>query len=120
MPRPRHTWGMQTRHKPESATGETKLAGNENLRPFGTKCDVGVLAGGRSRRWVDGQLTLGMPHLRLGPRRTVFDLDEVRAWLKERYGQRRLGPVKVQKRSAASTASAPGQPEAETTTEDGQ
>lgn len=78
---------------PETATGHVKSAVNENLKPFGGKRDVAVLAGGRSLRWVDDQLGLGMPHLRLGSRRTVFDLDEVRAWLKERYGQRRLGPA---------------------------
>lgn len=78
---------------PDTATGHVKSAANENLKPFGGKRDVVVLAGGRSLRWVNNQLSLGMPHLRLGSRRTVFDLDEVRAWLKERYGQRRLGPA---------------------------
>ena len=52
------------------------------------------MAGGMSVRWVDGEMAKGMPHIRLGSRRTRFDAEEVRAWLKAQYGTRRLGPAK--------------------------
>jgi hypothetical protein len=64
------------------------------IAPVPSFCDkraVAELAGGMSVRWVDGQLCKGMPHLKLGPRRVRFDLIEVAAWLKERYGRQRLG-----------------------------
>jgi len=42
---------------------------------------------------VDDQMALGMPHLKLGARRVRFDLAEVAAWLKEKYGQQRRAPA---------------------------
>lgn len=69
--------------------------------PFGDKRAVAVLAGGFSVRWVDMQLAHGMPHLKIGPRRVRFDLAEVAAWLKERYGQQRRGPVSAGARATA-------------------
>lgn len=44
-----------------------------------------------SVRSVDNFLAEGMPHFKLTARCIRFDVDEVRAWLKERYGTRRLG-----------------------------
>lgn len=63
--------------KPDASTGETKLAAT--VQALGDKKAVGELAGGMSDRWVESQMALGMPHLRLGQRRTRFDLSEVRA-----------------------------------------
>ena len=40
-------------------------------------------------------MTRGMPHLKLGPRRIRFDLEEVRAWLMEKYHQQRNGRVQL-------------------------
>jgi predicted DNA-binding transcriptional regulator AlpA len=77
----------------DTMTGD-KLATTSNLPSLGDKRAVAVLAGGMSVRWVDGQLSKGMPHLKIGSRRVRFDLIEVAAWLKEQYGQRRLGPAK--------------------------
>jgi len=77
---------------PEAATG-TKLAANDNLPGFEDKRAVGAMAGGMSVRWVDGQLMKGMPHLKLGPRRVRFDMEEVRAWLKQKYATQRHGPA---------------------------
>jgi hypothetical protein len=37
----------------------------------------------------------GMPCIRLGPRRTRFDLEEVLAWLKDHFGQQRRAPVRA-------------------------
>src|SRR5262245_23084392 len=46
---------------------------------------------GLSVRTVDNLIAKGMPHLKLGERRCRFDLQEVRAWLKQQYGTRRHG-----------------------------
>ena len=81
--------------KPDATAGDKSAAMS---RPevigdlaLGDKRAVAALAGGMSTRWVDGQLTKGMPHLRFGSRRVRFDLAEVRAWLKDCYGTRRRG-----------------------------
>jgi len=66
-------------------TTET-LAVKENAIPqFADKRTVATMLG-MSTRSVDNFLAEGMPHLKLGLRRVRFDLDEVRAWLKEKYG----------------------------------
>jgi hypothetical protein len=54
---------------------------------LGDKRSVATLAGMKTTRWVDDQLALGMPHLKLGPRRVRFDLVEVREWLKQKYSR---------------------------------
>lgn len=79
---------------PEAIAGETKAGGDywSNLRCLGDKRAVAGMVG-MSHRWVDQQLTKGMPHLKVGNRRVRFDLDEVRAWLKDKYGTRRRGPA---------------------------
>jgi hypothetical protein len=63
-------------------------------------------------RYVDSFLQRGCPHLKFGKRRVRFDLDEVAAWVSERFGQRRLGPLQPDKtgRSAAGVAKREGQP----------
>jgi predicted DNA-binding transcriptional regulator AlpA len=62
---------------------------------FADKRAVAAMAGLRSTRWVEIQMTRGMPHLKLGPRRIRFDLEEVRAWLMEKYHQQRNGRVQL-------------------------
>lgn len=47
---------------------------------------VARLCGMRSTRWVDLQLAKGMPHLRVGARRTRFERGEVLQWLRRTYG----------------------------------
>ena len=85
-----YAWRMiKLNQSPQAAEGT--LSGNENN--FVDKRAVGLLAGNMSLRWVDGELAKGMPHLKLGPRRVRFDLEEVRTWLKEHYGQQRRGKV---------------------------
>ena len=79
---------QSTTQTPEVAPGISQSAASLNL---GDKRAVAALAGNMSVRWVDGQLALGMPHLKLGPRRVRFDLGEVREWLKSSYGQQRRG-----------------------------
>ena len=46
-----------------------------------------------SVRHVDNLLAQGMPHLKCGPRRVRLVTAEADAWMKERFGTRRIGPV---------------------------
>lgn len=73
---------MSAKIQPDAAAGNVSAAAP---RKFGDKRDVGELAGGMSKRWVDGEMAKGMPHLKLGARRVRFDLEEVAAWLKQQY-----------------------------------
>jgi predicted DNA-binding transcriptional regulator AlpA len=85
---------VQSNAMPHVAGGEPKSAANHLPAPLIDKRAVAAMAGGMSVRWVDGEMAKGMPHIRLGSRRTRFDAEEVRAWLKAQYGTRRLGPAK--------------------------
>ena len=71
--------------KPEATPGNEPVPAT----CFADKRAVAALAGLRSTRWVELQMAAGMPHLKLGPRRVRFDLEEVRQWLKEKYHQQR-------------------------------
>jgi predicted DNA-binding transcriptional regulator AlpA len=53
---------------------------------FGTKKDVAAMLQ-LSIRSVDNYLAAGCPVVKLSPRRCRFDLDEVKAWFKQQYGQ---------------------------------
>jgi len=44
-------------------------------------------------RHIDNLLAQGMPHLKCGPRRVRLVTAEADAWMKERFGTRRLGSV---------------------------
>jgi predicted DNA-binding transcriptional regulator AlpA len=57
---------------------------------FASKKDVARLVG-MSVRWVDGEMAKGLPHFKLGPRRCRFNLEEVSAWLCDRYHVSRIG-----------------------------
>lgn len=46
-----------------------------------------------SVRHVDNLLAQGMPHLKCGRRRVRLVTAEADAWMKERFGTRRCGPV---------------------------
>jgi len=76
---------------PDTATGNHLLATGGTPR-FGSKRDVAAMVG-LSVRTVDNLLTKGLPHLRLGSRRTRYDLDEVAQWFKQKFSTRRFGPV---------------------------
>jgi hypothetical protein len=80
---------IELNQTPQVAGGDQSAASQN----FGDKRTVAALAGNMSVRWVDGELQKGMPHLRLGKRRVRFDIEEVRAWLKEQYGQQRRGKI---------------------------
>lgn len=72
----------------QSEAGEPGQGGT-----FVDKLAVAEIAGMKSTRWVDNQLALGLPHLRMGPRRVRFDKAEVTAWLRQKYAARRIGPA---------------------------
>ena len=38
-------------------------------------------------RWLNLRMREGLPHLKIGARRTLFDADEVICWLKKTYGR---------------------------------
>ena len=46
-----------------------------------------------STRWVDSLLAKGMPHLRIGERRVRIITAEADAWMVEKFGTRRIGPL---------------------------
>lgn len=46
-----------------------------------------------SVRHVDNLLAQGMPHLKVGERRVRIVVSDGDAWMKERFGTRRLGSV---------------------------
>ena len=68
------------KHTPDAATGFK----------FATKRDVADMMQ-LCTRTVDNLMAEGMPYLRLGSRRVRFNVEEVKAWLKERYSTQRLG-----------------------------
>jgi hypothetical protein len=77
---------MKANLQPDADTGNPKLSVIETVPRLGAKRDVANLANMKSIRWVDLQMSAGMPHLKLGARRCRFDLAEVAAWLKQKYG----------------------------------
>lgn len=49
---------------------------------------------GMSARWMDRQLTLGLPHMKLGHRTIRIVVAEADEWLKGRYSTARLGRMR--------------------------
>lgn len=78
-----------TSTRSEAAT-ENKLATPAIPPRYADKRAIAEMLG-LSVRSVDNFLSEGMPHFALTPRCIRFDVDEVRAWLRERYSNRRLG-----------------------------
>lgn len=65
-----------------------------------------------STRHIDNLLAQGMPHFAVGKRRVRINVAEADAWMKERFGQRRLGPLqpdKAGRNAAAGVAKREGQ-----------
>jgi predicted DNA-binding transcriptional regulator AlpA len=84
---------MNTRIQSEVVAVNKSAATTTPLpRKLGDKRDVAQLAG-MSRRWVDGEMAKGMPHLKLGTRRCKFDLEEVAEWLRQQYHVQRRGKL---------------------------
>jgi len=64
--------------------------GNGHAPQFGSKKDVAAMLQ-FSTRTVDNLMAKGCPYMKLGKRRTRFDLPEVAAWFKDQFGTRRQG-----------------------------
>jgi hypothetical protein len=71
--------------KPETAAGESKPATNNvtDKRGYGNRWQFSV-------RHIDNLLRQGLPHLKIGKRRVRILVDEADAWMKERFGARRM------------------------------
>lgn len=59
---------------------------------FGDKKSVAAMIS-MSTRSVDNLMREGLPHLKIGPRRCRFDLQECADWLREHYRVQRRGPA---------------------------
>lgn len=84
---------MNKNHEtPEAATGNLKLAAM-SAQPSRRLVRKRVIASlnSVSLRTCDNWLHAGCPHIKPSSRLTLFDPDEVAAWLKQTYGQRRIG-----------------------------
>ena len=46
---------------------------------------------GGSRRWVDGLLAQGLPHLKIGARRVRIVITEADGWMREKFHVQRMG-----------------------------
>jgi hypothetical protein len=69
---------------PEAAAGQSKPAANvTDKRGYGTRWQF-------STRHIDNLLRQGLPHLKIGKRRVRILVDEADAWMKERFGTRRM------------------------------
>jgi predicted DNA-binding transcriptional regulator AlpA len=84
---------------PNSVT-ENALAATEVRPRYADKRAIAEMLG-LSVRSVDNFLAEGMPHFALTARCIRFDVEEVRAWLKERYATRRCGSCRT---NAVSTS----------------
>jgi excisionase family DNA binding protein len=63
-------------------------------KTFGDKEAVARMLGVTTKT-VQNLMARGMPHIRLGSRRTRFDLPEVRKWIKDQFEVRRRAPRPV-------------------------
>ncbi len=90
MPYP---WHMQKAPiiKPEPTTGQRLVGKREMARTFGF-CP----------RTADNFLAKGLPHIALSKRKTLFDLDEVEAWLHRTFGTQRIGPANAKGKPAVA------------------
>ena len=52
-----------------------------------------------STRTVSNLLAQGLPHVRIGNRRVRLVIDEADAWMRGKFGTRRLGPAKQEVQS---------------------
>jgi len=77
----------QNEPEKNGANSESGTVGaNAVPRPLGKKKDVAAMLN-RSIRSVDNFIAAGCPVLKLSPRCCRFDLDEVKKWFKDQYGQ---------------------------------
>lgn len=75
---------MIKRHAEQS--GATTQETITDKRGYGARWHFSV-------RHVDNLLSQGLPHCKIGRRRVRIVIADADAWMKERFGTRRLGPV---------------------------
>jgi hypothetical protein len=80
---------MIRQHKdtPDAAPGQTQVADNiVDKRGFAARWKFSI-------RQIDNFLAQGMPHLKVGNRRTRILIDEADRWMTERFATRRIGKL---------------------------
>ena len=85
---------MNTQLQPDAAAGYIKPAATVVSLPRHMRKRALARANSVSPRTVDNWLAQGCPHLKISDRLTLFDLEEVSAWLKQRFGVQRRAPAK--------------------------
>lgn len=76
---------IRDKQQPDAAVGNKSATQTDtSTRKLGDQRAVASMTA-MSRRWVDGGMAKGMPHLKLWPRRCRFDLEEVAEWLRQQY-----------------------------------
>jgi len=70
---------------------DDEITVNNNTSPLGKKRDVATMLN-VSVRSVDNYIAEGCPHMKPTPRCVRFDLDDVRDWFKNKYGQQSRRP----------------------------
>jgi len=72
--------------KPDAATGENKLAANDNgivdKKEYASRWSF-------SLRTIDNLLRDGLPHLKVGKRRVRIFVADADLWMRERFSQQR-------------------------------
>ena len=70
-----------------ASSRETRAATHEG-RNLGDKEDVAALLKSCTRT-VENLMAQGLPHMKVTPRMVRFDMDDVRAWMKQQFGTQR-------------------------------
>jgi predicted DNA-binding transcriptional regulator AlpA len=81
-----------TKQPAEAAASRFIKSAAESFPRYGDKEAVAIMLD-LSTRTVSNLMKEGCPYLALGKRRVRFDLGEVRTWLQEKYGVRRIGSL---------------------------
>jgi len=79
-----------TKQPAEAAASRFIKSAAESFPRYGDKEAVAIMLD-LSTRTISNLMKEGCPYLALGKRRVRFDLGEVRIWLQEKYGVRRVG-----------------------------
>lgn len=75
-----------TNAAPEIATGNDQLANITDKKGYAARWHG-------STRWIDSLLATGLPHLKIGSRRVRILIPEADAWMHEKFGVQRHGPL---------------------------
>ena len=73
---------------PEAASGSKLAANITDKRGFGARWLF-------SPRHVDNLIAQGLPHCKVGRRRVRIFVPEADEWMRQKFGQQRVGPVRT-------------------------